>query len=440
MHAHDDPWRSIPGRSAEAIASGIRDLVERRALAPGTRLPTIRWLALTLSVSPTTVTDAWSRLLAAGIIRTEGRRGTFVSPRLGKRNVSTPGGPILMDIAQGAADPSFQPRLQEAFQAALAGPDVNAHDFAYITPELLAAVTDAWPYRAEAWTTADGGMDASALVLRALTTRERPVAVEQPTAQRTMALLRNARRAVVGVTWDREGPDPDELRHAVVTRHAAVFYWQPRAHYPTGRTVSAARLRELAAVLAAHPDVLVVEDDMIGDASSTPARSLGRLLPERVVRIGSFDLAYGLDLRTAVISGSVDSIREIQLARGMFAVWNSRVLQNALAWLLADPSTQASVRRAARRYASRRRALSQTLTDAGVHHEAGDGLVLWIPVRDEIAAVDLLETERVPGGLGSVCWLNASDRRHVRIPVGGSELAKPERGRIARAVARAADA
>lgn len=151
-----------------------------------------------------------------------------------------------MSTPQGAADPALQPELGAAFRDALARPGVNAHDFAYITSPLREAVMRSWPYDPSSWTTADGGTDASALVLRALTTREHPVAVEQPTSQRTMALLRSGRRTVVGVAWDVEGPDPDQLRDAIASRRARVFYWQPRAHYPTGRTpCGAGRVRRV---------------------------------------------------------------------------------------------------------------------------------------------------------------------------------------------------
>lgn len=435
-----DVWSSISGRTSQTIAEDLRGLVDSGTLTAGTRLPTIRALAQSLSVSPTTVSDAWGRLHAAGVIRTEGRRGTFIAPRSGKRQIATAAGSILMDVAQGSTDPTLQPPLHRAFEAALSGESVNAHDFAYITDELRAAVQDDWAYRPASWTTADGATDASALVLRALAPRARPVAVEQPTAQRTMALLRHYRRAQVGVGWDEEGPDPEQLHRALGQRNAGMFYWQPRAHYPSGRSASPRRVLELAEVLAPHPDVIVVEDDMVGATSSAPATSLARHLPESVVHIRSFDAAYGLGLRTAVISGSGDTIRALNLARGMFAVWNSPVLQNALAWLLTDPDTRAFVKGAARRYAQRRKALVGSLGDAGLALPPGDGLVLWVPVREEVSAVDMLAAERLAGGLGSVCWLDAVDRQHIRVPIGQSELTRAERQRVAAIVVAAAEA
>ncbi|WOF22345.1 aminotransferase class I/II-fold pyridoxal phosphate-dependent enzyme [Microbacterium betulae] len=438
MTTNDDPWRSISGRTAQAIAMEIRSLIEQGTVPPGDRLPTVRSLAQTLEVSPTTITEAWNRLLSAGLIRTEGRRGTFVSPRVGKRSVETALGSIVMDVAQGAVDASLLPDLRPAIDAALRSPDLHAHDFSYITNELRAAVEPSWPYRPEAWTTTDGGMDAASLALRALTRQGHVVALEQPASQRTISLLRTARRRVVGVRWDDEGPSPDELRHAIEAQNASLFAWQPRTHYPTGRTVSERRLDALAEVLETHPHVVVLEDDLAGDASVAPPRSLAAHLPDSVVRIRSFDAAYGLDLRTAVVSGSRDNIRALNTARGALAVWNSRILQNALAWLLQDADTQTLVDRAAKTYQKRRSVLVDAIRGHGVTMDAGTGTVVWVPVKDEVEAVDVLDDAGIASGLGSVCWLDASDQRHIRVPVGAHELGPVESARLAAAVAHAA--
>jgi DNA-binding transcriptional regulator YhcF (GntR family) len=57
------------------IIEGIRD----GRLSPGTRLPTVRELAGTLSLAVNTVARAYRELEAAGILETRGRFGTFVA-------------------------------------------------------------------------------------------------------------------------------------------------------------------------------------------------------------------------------------------------------------------------------------------------------------------------------------------------------------------------
>lgn len=48
-------------------------------LAPGSRLPTVRELAVELGLAPNTVARAYRELETAGILETRGRQGTFVA-------------------------------------------------------------------------------------------------------------------------------------------------------------------------------------------------------------------------------------------------------------------------------------------------------------------------------------------------------------------------
>jgi DNA-binding transcriptional MocR family regulator len=51
------------------VMSAIRAKVAGRALTAGDRLPSIRSLAATMGVSPSTVVEAYDRLAAEGLIR-----------------------------------------------------------------------------------------------------------------------------------------------------------------------------------------------------------------------------------------------------------------------------------------------------------------------------------------------------------------------------------
>jgi DNA-binding transcriptional regulator YhcF (GntR family) len=57
------------------IIEGIRD----GRLSPGTRLPTVRELAVQTSMAVNTVARAYRELEAAGLVETRGRFGTFVA-------------------------------------------------------------------------------------------------------------------------------------------------------------------------------------------------------------------------------------------------------------------------------------------------------------------------------------------------------------------------
>ena len=57
------------------------DAVRDGRLVPGSRLPTVRDLAVELGLAPNTVARAYRELETAGILETRGRQGTFVARR-----------------------------------------------------------------------------------------------------------------------------------------------------------------------------------------------------------------------------------------------------------------------------------------------------------------------------------------------------------------------
>jgi DNA-binding transcriptional regulator YhcF (GntR family) len=65
----------------EQLRRQLASAIERGCLRAGEPLPTVRRLAADLSLAPNTVARAYRELEQAGLIRTEGRRGTRVSDR-----------------------------------------------------------------------------------------------------------------------------------------------------------------------------------------------------------------------------------------------------------------------------------------------------------------------------------------------------------------------
>ena len=63
------------------LAEQIRLLVRRGAIAPGDPLPTVRELAVALSLNANTVTRVYRDLQQEGLLRLERGLGTFVAPQ-----------------------------------------------------------------------------------------------------------------------------------------------------------------------------------------------------------------------------------------------------------------------------------------------------------------------------------------------------------------------
>jgi GntR family transcriptional regulator len=63
------------------LAEQIRLLIHRGALSPGDPLPTVRELAVALSLNANTVTRVYRDLQQEGLLRLERGLGTFVAPQ-----------------------------------------------------------------------------------------------------------------------------------------------------------------------------------------------------------------------------------------------------------------------------------------------------------------------------------------------------------------------
>lgn len=71
--SREAPFEQLRRQVAGAVADGT--------LQPGESLPTVRALAADLGLAANTVARAYRELEAAGVVETQGRRGTFVASR-----------------------------------------------------------------------------------------------------------------------------------------------------------------------------------------------------------------------------------------------------------------------------------------------------------------------------------------------------------------------
>ncbi|TGQ46926.1 PLP-dependent aminotransferase family protein [Mesorhizobium sp. M00.F.Ca.ET.216.01.1.1] len=377
-------------RTMRGIARETGALIRSGALPVGTKLPPVRDLAFALGVSPATISQAWSELRRYKIIGGRGRNGAWV---LADRFAARPErhlsggnyGPGVLNLAIAEPDVALLPPLDVALARGARAEKLNSYERVRILPELEAAVRPSWPYDPGAFLATNGGYNAIYTLLHALVPHGAPVAIEDPTALRLLDILEDLDVPILPVECDREGPLPNSLARALQQRPAA-FLFQPRVHSVTGACMSAARLEAVGDLLA-DTNVLIIEDDGIGDISDAPRISLGRRFPDRVIHILSYSKTHGPDLRLAVLSSSATIVEQIQSYRSFSAGWTSRILQAATAWLLQDGATAALVERAREIYRCRREHLRDELAKRSVEIDAGFGLSVFIPVALESYAL-----------------------------------------------------
>ncbi len=223
---------------------------------------------------------------------------------------------------------------------------------------------------------------------RALAAWLRPgdrVAVESPGYAPLFDLLRAQGLGFEPVPVDERGMLPERLG-AALARGARAVVVTPRGQNPTGAALDEARAAELRAILAAHPDVLLLEDDHLGAVAGTPLHTLAGA-GEKWVATRSVSKSLGPDLRLAVLAGDDATVARVRGRQACGTGWVSHVIQRLVATLWADPEVTAGVERAAGIYARRREALLAALRARGVEAAGASGLNVWLPVREEAAAV-----------------------------------------------------
>lgn len=433
----------IDDTSPRGIAAGIARLLHTGQIHPGDRLPTVRDVSRALGVSPATVSGAWRALADVGLVIARGRAGTFVLP--GKtswlppryRSMQDAMEPAAIDLSTGTPDPTLLPSIQRALTRA-ARTITGAETDSYVAPPILTRLEtllrESWPFKAQRMTVVDGALDAMSRVLEQATGFGERVAVENPGFPPIFDLLEHMGRDRVLVPLDANGMTVAGLTKALRQGVRAVIL-QPRAHNPTGVSITPTRARELAQALRAHPDVVVIEDDHSGEVSAARDVSIGMFLPDRVVHIRSYSKSHGPDLRIAAVGGPATVLDPLVARRMLGPGWTSRLLQRVLIDLLTDADAMATVAEARRIYYSRNHMLAAALTDLGVPVTPGDGLNLWVPVHDEATALVRLAGAGIrvsPGGP----FLAAPGPDHVRVSVSMAIESIPELARILALAAR----
>lgn len=342
--------RPIAARATrtEAVMQAIRARLASRALAAGDRLPSIRRLAATMGVSPSTVVEAYDRLVAEGLIRA--RRGA------GFHVAATAAPPLVLSAdlppQDRAVDPFFVSRQSLDADAAALKPGCGWLPAAWLPQDALRRACRAIA-RGDGETLTEyggtrgapalrrlllarfaeegigiapdrlmlaaSGTQAIDLVCRYLLRPGDAVLVDDPCYFNFRALLRAHQAKIVGVPWTHTGPDIGAFETILATQRPRLYITNSALHNPTGATMSAQAAHRLLNLAAAH-ELTIVEDDIFADFEPEPSVRLAALDGlDRVIRIGSFSKTLSAALRCGYIAARPDWIADLvdlQVATG----------------------------------------------------------------------------------------------------------------------------
>ena len=369
----------------------MRQAILDGRLKAGDRLPATRELARSLSVSRSTVTAAYERLLGEGLAESRAGAATFVSEKiaLSGRKVLRSGAVNALqprtvwnsvsalvafdssakfDFRMGIPDATLFPHLMwrravtralrssetaEAFYGASTG--FHALRMAIADHIAISRSVKAMP---EDLIITNGTQQALDIVARILIEPDDVIAMEDPGYPPARHLFKSLRARVVGIPVDGEGLVVDQL-----PANARAVYVTPSHQFPLGIAMSLPRRRALLAWAERH-DAAIIEDDYdsefrFGGHPLEPLQTLDA--SGRVIYIGTFSktMLPALRLGFLVLPPSL----HLAATKAKFVSdWHSPSLaQPALARFIADGSFARHIRKVGKVYQQRHAIVTATL-------------------------------------------------------------------------------
>lgn len=184
----------------------------------------------------------------------------------------------------------------------------------------------------------------------------------------------------VGVKVDEQGMCPDALA-MVLSKGVQAILVTPRAHNPTGCSLSKQRAKELKLLLAEYPNVLIIVDDHFALLAESPYHSIIPTEATRWALIRSVSKGLGPDLRLAFVAcdPATAVLLRTRLAPGM--TWISHILQSIVAACLKSDDVNKLLSMARCEYGRLRDELRIALQTEGIDvAPVSDGLNIWLPL------------------------------------------------------------
>jgi len=387
--------RSKATRTAD-VMNAIRARVASRALVADDRLPSIRSFAASMGVSPSTVVEAYDRLVAEGLIRARPGSGFYVS------TTALPPLALAKDQPQRdrAVDPFWVSRQSldsdgatlrpgcgwlpadwmpiEALRRALRGlaraegaalSDYGATRGSLTLRRILMArfADEGLELPPEQLLLTASGTQAIDLICRFLLRPGDTVLVDDPCYFNFRALLRAHQVKIVSVPYTPSGPDVARFEAVVAAERPRLYVTNSALHNPTGATLSPQTAHRLLNAAATY-DLTIVEDDIFADFEPEPSARLAALDGlNRVIRIGSFSKTLSASVRCGYIAARADWIEDLvdlQVATGFGGP--SAVATEIIGSVLASGFYRKHVEELRRRLARARRDVGDRLQRLGI--------------------------------------------------------------------------
>jgi len=329
----------MSGTRTTEIIEAIQRKISSRALVAGEKLPSIRGLARTMQVSPSTVVDAYDRLAAEGTIYARRGSGFYVADNRQPFTISK-AGPRLehaidpfwvsrqsLDADADALKPGcgwlpaeWQPLapLRRAIRRLARADDALLTDYGSTrgAPNLRRFLArqfadEGLPVAPDQILLTSSGTQAIDLICRLLLRAGDTVLVDDPCYFNFQALLRAHHVNIISTPFSKTGPDIERFEQALVQHKPRLYLTNSALHNPTGATISPQTAHRVLKLANTH-DLTIVEDDIFSQFEPGPSPRLALLDGlDRVIRIGSFSKTLSASVRCGYITARPDWIEAL---------------------------------------------------------------------------------------------------------------------------------
>jgi DNA-binding transcriptional MocR family regulator len=317
----------------------IRQRIAGRALTSGARLPSIRKFASMLEVSPSTVVDAYERLVSEGAIHSRPGSGFYVANQAAPLSLAEIGPRV-----DRAVDPFWVSRQSLESSDDVLKPGCGWLPADWLPEEGVRKALRALA-RADAAVLADYGSPLGLPALRQLIARRLAdrsidcapdqvmltesgtqaldllcrlllepgdtVLVDDPCYFNFQALLRAHRAKIVGVPYTACGPDIEQFGATLAAHRPRLYITNSAIHNPTGAVLSPVAAHKLLK-LAEQFGLTIVEDDLFADFERVPAPRLAAFDGlDRVILIGSFSKTISASLRCGFVAARPEWVERL---------------------------------------------------------------------------------------------------------------------------------
>ncbi len=408
-----------PAPRVETVARHIRSRIADRALARGARLPSVRELAAKLSVSKSTVVEAYDRLVAEGAIMARRGSGFFVAGAARPLTLTSANPP-----PEPAVDPSWINRhamiAAPDFLCPGAGwlPDSWVLDLGVQRALRLAARDDpqrrrqydeplgfaplrrlfsvrlaerAVPVDPDQIIVTDSCSQALDLVCRFLLDAGDAVVVDDPCYFNFHSLLRACRAKTLAVPMTPDGPDVAALARLFAEHRPRLYLTNAGLQNPTGATLAPAVAHRVLSLAEEH-DVVILEDDTFADFEAEPSTRLAGLDGlHRVVQVGSATKTVGAATRCGYIAARADWIAPLVDLKLATSMGNSATGAVMLHRVLTESGYRRHLEALRRKLADSMGHTLRRLRDHGLTPwiEPRGGVYVWARLPDGVAAADV---------------------------------------------------